>query len=81
MAAFSAWRGGFGGWGASWRAADGVGVLMGAVGQPIIVPKTPKSLLAEAARAAGYIVVMAGIPASRAGASVGADASVRASGL
>ena len=34
MAASRDAPGGFGGWVASWRAADGVGVLMGNVGQP-----------------------------------------------
>ena len=75
MAAFSARRGGFVGLCVSWRAADGGVGLMGAVGQPIIAAKNSEVfVMDEAARAAGYIVTAAAIPAFGADACVGTDA-------
>ena len=79
MAASGDAPGGFGGWCVSWRAADGGGVLMGAVGQPFARSQKSRSLCDEAAlpphaRRQRYIVLAAGITASRADARVGTDA-------
>ena len=46
MAASGEAPGGFAGWVAWWRAADGGGVLMGAVGQPLIARSQNSELFA-----------------------------------
>ena len=59
MAASGEAPGGFAGWVAWWRAADGGGVLMGAVGQPLIARSQNSELFAgcpaRGPRSASYL--------------------------
>ena len=58
MAASGEAPGGFAGWVAWWRAADGGGVLMGAVGQPFARSQKSRSLFDELPPHASRVAVI-----------------------